>query len=127
VHPADREQDRERGEDGEAEVVHPHAPEHVAEPAEADDEHGGHDEEAEDQPEQVARVARLQRVEADAAEDVGERDQDDRLVDRHHQHAERRVREGDPLVFGREPGHEPVSYVNVRLFRGGRANGRMRR
>ena len=55
--------------DDEAEVVHPHAAEHVAEPAEADDEHARDDEEAEDHPEQVEAVARLQRVELDAAED----------------------------------------------------------
>jgi len=40
VEPGDREQDREQREDREAEVVHPHPAEDVAEPAEADDEHG---------------------------------------------------------------------------------------
>ena len=84
--------------DDEAEVVHPHPAEHVAEPAEADHEHARDDQEAEDHPEQVEAVARLQRIEVDAAEDVRHRDQHDRRVDRREQHAERRVRERDPLV-----------------------------
>ena len=77
-HPVDRQEQRGERVDDEAEVVHPHPPVQVAEPAEADDEHARHDEEAEDHPEQVEAVARLQRVEMDAAEDVRHRDQHDR-------------------------------------------------
>jgi hypothetical protein len=98
VQPGDREEDREEGEDGEAEVEHPHPAVDVAEPAEADEQHRHHDHEAEDQPEEVARVAGRERVDADAAEDVGQRDEQDRGVDRRHQHPERRVRERHPLV-----------------------------
>jgi hypothetical protein len=63
-----------------------------AEPAEADDQHAGHDEVAEDHPQQIEGVGRLQRVELDAAEDVRHRDQGDRGVERRQEHAERRVR-----------------------------------
>jgi hypothetical protein len=98
VQPRDREQDREEGEDREAEIEHPHAAVHVAEPAEADEQHGEHDEEAEEQPEEVARVARLERIDPDPAEDVRQRDQQDRAVDHREQRPERRVRERHPLV-----------------------------
>jgi hypothetical protein len=98
VHPRDREQDREGGEDGEAEVEHPHPAVDVSEPAEADEKHRHHHHEAEDQPEQIARVARRKRVDPDAAKDVGQCDEQDRGVDRRHQHPERRVRQRDPLV-----------------------------
>ena len=59
-HPGDREQEREERVDDEAEVVHAHPSEHVAESPEADDQDRRHDHEAEDHPEQVERVARLQ-------------------------------------------------------------------
>ena len=49
-------------------------------------------------PEQVADVRRLQRVQADAPEDRGQRDEHDRRVERRHEHAQRRVRQRDPLV-----------------------------
>jgi len=103
VHPRDREQDREEGEDREAEVEHAHAAVHVAKAAEADEQNGEHDEEAEQQPEEVARVARLQRVDADAAEDVRQRDQQDRAVDHREQRPERGVRERHPLVVELPP------------------------
>jgi hypothetical protein len=38
-------------------------------------------------------------VDVDAAEDVGQGDQHDQFVDRGHQHAERGVRQDDPLVM----------------------------
>ena len=98
-HPVDRQQQRGDRVDDEAEVVDPHAPVHVAEPPEADDQHAGDDEEAEDHPQQVEAVGGLQRVEVDAAEDRRHRDQRDRRVERRQQHAERRVRQRDPLVF----------------------------
>lgn len=60
--PGDRE---EHGEDREAEVVHTGAPEHVAEPAEADHQHRGDPQVAHDQPEQVADAGRCERVDAD--------------------------------------------------------------
>ena len=99
VHPVDRQQQRRQRVDDEAEVVHPHAPELVAEPAETDDEHARDDEEAEDHPQEVKAVAGLERIEVDAAEDGGHRDQHDRAVDRGEQDRERRVGESDPLVF----------------------------
>ena len=98
AHPRDRQQDRAEREHGEAEVVHPHAPVDVAEAAEAHDEHRRDDEEAQDHPQQVVGVAGGERVDVDAAEDVRQGDQQDRRVHGRHQDAERRVREGDPLV-----------------------------
>ena len=97
-------------EDREAHVVHADPAEHVAEPAERHHQHRGDHHEAHEHPQQVAGVARAQRVQPDAAEDVGQRDQHDRLVDRRHQHAERGVRQRDPLVVrperaGRRLGH----------------------
>ena len=62
------------------------------------DEDGRDDHEAHHHPQQDGGVARLQRVDADAAEDVRQRDQHDRRVDGDHQHAERGVGQGDPLV-----------------------------
>ena len=98
LHPGRRKQDRAGREDREAEVVHPDAPVHVADPPEADDQHRHHDHEAEQHPQQVAGVGRHQRVEVDPAEDGRQRDDHDRLVDRRHQDPERRVRQRDPLV-----------------------------
>ena len=97
-HPVDREQQRRDRVDDEAEVVDPHPAEHVAEAAEADDQHARDDEVAEDHPQQVEAVGRQQRVEVDAAEDVRHRDQRDRRVERGEQDRERRVREDQPLV-----------------------------
>ena len=85
-HPVDREQQRGDRVDDEAEVVDPHAAEHVAEAAEADDQHARHDHVAEDHPQQVEAVGRHERVEVDAAEDVRHRDQRDRRVERREQH-----------------------------------------
>ena len=96
--PVDRQEQRSDRVDHEAEVVDPHPPEQVAEPAQADDQHACDHQEAEDHPQQVEAVARPQRVQVDAAEDVGHRDQRDRGVDRRQQHTQRRVRQGDPLV-----------------------------
>ena len=70
-------QDRGRGEHGEARVVDPDPAEHVAEAAEGDDEHGLDEPVPHDHPQQVADVARRQRVEVDAAEDGGQGDDDD--------------------------------------------------
>jgi hypothetical protein len=98
AHPVDRQQQRCNRVDDEAEVVHLHAPVHVPQPSEADDQHARDDEEAEDHPQQVEAVRRLQRVEVDPAEDRRHRDQRDRRVERRKQHAERRVRQRDPLV-----------------------------
>ena len=98
VQPVDGQDQRRRGVDDEPEVVDPHPAVHVAEPAEADDQHARHDQEAEDHPQQVEAVAGHQRIEVDAAEDGGHRDQRDRRVERRQQHAERAVRQRDPLV-----------------------------
>jgi hypothetical protein len=68
--------------DHEPEVVDLHPPEHVAQPAEADDQHAGHDQVAEHHPQQVEAVTGDQRIELDPAEDVGHRDQRDRGVQR---------------------------------------------
>src|SRR5262249_36359935 len=76
----------------------PHAPEHVAEPAEADDQHARDDHVPQDHPQQVEAVARHQRVQADAAEDVRHRDDRDRGVERRQQDPERAVGQGDPLA-----------------------------
>jgi hypothetical protein len=93
-----RQADRGGGEDGEAEVVHPHAPEHVADPAQAHHQDGGDHHVAHQHPQQVADVQRDERVQVDAAKDGGQRDQDDRGVDGRHQDPDRRVGEGYPLV-----------------------------
>ncbi len=58
---------------------------------------GRDDHVAHHQPEQVARVAGGERVDPEAAEDVGQRDEQDRAVDGRDEHAERRVRQDDPL------------------------------
>src|SRR5256885_634553 len=81
--------------------------------SERDEQNGEHDEEAEEQPEEVARVARLQRVDADAAEDVRQRDQQDRAVDHRHQRPERGVRERHPLVV-RLPRADPQRSASFR-------------
>ena len=111
VHPGDRQEDGEDGEDREAEVVHLHAAVDVAQPAEAHDQDRDHDEEAEDQPEQVARVAGSERVDPDAAKDVRQRDQEDRTVDRGKEHPERRVRERHPLVLELPSSHPTPIYT----------------
>ena len=97
-HPGDRQQDREDREDGEAEDEHPDPAEHVADASEADHQHAGDQHESHQDPQEVGRVPRRQRVELDPPEDVGQRDQQDRAVDGRHEDAERRVRQGDPLV-----------------------------
>ena len=91
-------QQREEGEEGEAQVVHADAPVDVAEAAEVDHEHARHHQEAQDHPQQVEAVAGLEGIEVDAAEDVGQGDEHDRAVDRGHQHAQGGVDEGHPLV-----------------------------
>ena len=96
-------------------------------------QHGQHDHEAQEHPEQVAGVARGQWVEADTPEDVGERNQDDRLVDEDHQRAQGDRGQGDPAVirrFGRRrPRARPLAAeraaahrfnVNVRVRGTGR-------
>ena len=96
--PAHAQGEREEGEDGEAQVVHADPSVHVAQPAQRHHEHAGGDEEAQDHPEQVEALARLQRVDADAPEDVGQRNEDDGPVDRGHEHAQGGDEQGRPLV-----------------------------
>ena len=98
LHPGHREQHGRHREDQEAEVVDPDAAVHVAQPPEPDDQHGRDDHEAHEHPQQVAGVAGRQRIDADAAEDVGHRDEHDRGVDRGHEQPERRVGQRHPLV-----------------------------
>ena len=98
VHPVDGQQQRGHGVDHEAEVVDLHAPDHVAQPPEADDQHARHHQVAEDHPQQVERVGGDQRIEVDAPEDVGHRDDRDRGVQRRQQHRQRRVGQRHPLV-----------------------------
>ena len=112
-----RREDRGDAEHREAHVVHAHAAEHVAQPPERDHQHRGDHEETHEHPQQVARVAGAQRVEPDPAEDVGQRDQHDRLVDGRHQHAERGVRQRDPLVVRAGLGR-PGSARTQRTLRG---------
>ncbi len=115
-HPGDAQEQREEGEDGEAEVVHAHPAVDVAQPAQRHHEHARRDQEAQDHPEQVEGVARLERVDADAAEDVGQRNEHDRPVDRRHQHAQRRNEQGHPLVAVRN-GRQCVGPVQPALHR----------
>jgi hypothetical protein len=72
VHPRDGQHDGKEREDGKAHVVHAHATEHVAQSAEAHDEHRGHEHVAHHEPEEVTRVARRQRIDLDASENVGQ-------------------------------------------------------
>ena len=65
-HPGDAEEQREEGEDGEAEVVHADPAVDVAQAAEAHHQHAGDDEEAEDHPEQEEGVGGQEGVEVDA-------------------------------------------------------------
>ena len=90
--------EREEGEDGEPEVVHADPAVHVAETAERHHQHAGRDEEAEDHPQQVEAVAREQGIDADAPEDVGQRNEDDGPVDGGHEHAQGRNEQRHPLV-----------------------------
>ncbi len=94
----ERQQDRRAGEHHEAGVVDPHPAVHVAEAAEGDDQHRLHQQVPHDHPQQVADVPRRERIEVDAAEDRRQRDDDDRAVERRHEHRQRRVRQRDPLV-----------------------------
>ena len=98
VERVERQRDRGEGEDDEAPVVDADPAQHVAEAAERDDQHRGDHEVAHQHPQQVTDVARRQRVEADAAEDGGQRDQDDRRVDGGQQGAQRGVGQHHPLV-----------------------------
>ena len=83
---------------GEAEIVDLGAAEHVAEAPEGHHQHGGDHHIAHDRPEQGIGIARIERLEADAAKDRRQADQDDRGVDRGGQHAERGVAQHHPLV-----------------------------
>ena len=94
----DRQEDGGDGEDGEARVVDLHPAEHVAQPAQGDDEDRLHEAVAHDHPEQEGDVAGSQRVEMDAAEDGGQGDDDDGAVEHGHEGGSRRVGQGGPLV-----------------------------
>ena len=115
-HPVDRQHQRGDRVDDEAEVVDLHPPVHVPQPAEADDQHAGHDQVAEDHPEQVEAVRGQQRVEVDAAEDVRHRDQRDRGVERRQQDRQRRVREDDPLVLVVGGAPSPLAVAAETMF-----------
>ena len=93
----DKHDGRER-EDREAGVVDTHPAEHVAETAQRDHQHGLHQAVSHDHPEQIGDVAGIQRVQVDAPEDGGQRDDDDRSVQRRHEDGGRGVRQGDPGV-----------------------------
>ena len=67
-------------------------------PAERHDQYRRDDQVAEEQPEQVPEVSRGQRLQVDPPEDRGQRDDDDRLVQKRHERPERRVRQRVPLV-----------------------------
>ena len=110
MHPGDREQDREHGEDREAQVVDAHAAVDVAQAAEADDQHGGDDQEAHDHPQHVLGVAGGQRVDVDAAEDRGQPDQHDRRVDRDDQRRRAACSTGRPTCSGhpRQPPRQTI-------------------
>jgi hypothetical protein len=111
LHPVDGQQQRGHRVDDEAEVVDLHPADHVAQPAEADDQHARDHEVAEDHPQQVERVRGDQRIEVDAPEDVGHRDDRDRGVERRQQHGQRRVGERHPLVaIGGDRRHSDVIY-----------------
>ena len=103
----ERQQHRRDREDREARVVDPDAAEHVAHAAQRHDEYRLHEQIAHDHPQQVADVAGRERIEMDAAEDGGQRDDDDRAVERGHEHGERRVRQGHPLIT--VVGHQQLS------------------
>ena len=79
MHPVDAQQDRSDREDEEAEIVHAHSAEHVADAAEAHDEDARHDE----VPSIIQSRKKLfpgpKRVEIDSPEDGRHRDEDDRL------------------------------------------------
>jgi hypothetical protein len=98
VQPGHPQQDGEHREYRETQGVDPHPAEHVAQSAEGHHQHRSDQKVAQDQPQQQAGVAWQQRVHPDPAEDVRQRDQDDRPVDRRHQRAQRGVGQGDPPV-----------------------------
>jgi hypothetical protein len=78
----------------------------VTKPTKAHHEHRSDQQVAQDQPQQQAAVARHERVHAQTTEDGRQGDQQDRRVDRGHQHPQRGVRQHDPLV-ARTPGSAP--------------------
>ena len=109
VHPGHRQQrPRTRANTAKPRLYMRTRPKMSPEPPEAHHQHGRHDQVAHQQPQQQPGVAGLQRVDADPAEDIRQGDQHDRRVDRGHQDAQGRVRQGDPLVtragFRRRPG-----------------------
>ena len=77
VHPGDRQQGGEEGEDGKTGVVDPHAAVHVAQASEAHDEDAGDDEETQNHPQQVKRITGLQWIKTNTAKDRGHRNEDD--------------------------------------------------
>ena len=94
----EREQHRRQGEHGEPGVVDANPPVHVAQPADGHHQHGLDQAVAHDHPQQVADVPRRQRVEMDAPEDRRQGDDDDRAIERGHEHGRRRVGQRHPLV-----------------------------
>ena len=115
AHPGQRQQDREDGEDQEAQVVHAHPAVDVADAPEGDHQHRGHHHVAHQHPQEERGVAGSQRVEVDAPEDVRKGDEHDRRVDRGHRDAQGGVGERDPLVVGpcRAPGGVPAPPVRL--------------
>ena len=96
----ERQGDRGHREHGESEGVDAGAPVEVAKPAHGHDQ-GRRDEQVpHEHPQEVADVAGRERVEADAAEDRRQADDDDRAVDRRDEHAERGVGQDHPPVAG---------------------------
>jgi hypothetical protein len=75
-----------------------HPAEHVAQSPEG--HHGDrlHQAVAHDHPEEIHDVARSQRIQMDAPEDGREGDDDDRPVERGHEHRRGGVDQGDPAV-----------------------------
>ena len=78
----ERQQNRRDGEDGESEVVDADAAVHVADAAERDHQHRLHQPVAHDHPQQVGDAGGRERIQMNAAEDRGQRDDDDRSVER---------------------------------------------
>jgi hypothetical protein len=66
--------------------------------AQAHDQHRRDEQESHQDPQEIRRVARREWIQFDAAEDVGQRNQENRTIDGRHEDADGRVRQGDPFV-----------------------------
>ncbi len=108
--------DRSDGEDQESQVEQARATVLVTESPERDDQHGGHEQVAHQHPQQVRDVLRRQRVQAQAVEDGGQRDQQDRRIEGRGEHADGGHDEGDAAVVSEGVIHELETFLSLAML-----------